>query len=75
MTAARPSKVRCEGQWALGEREPLNETERFQRDDPPLDVRDRNLNKYSKEGSDSIEFTCFLMRARPAGKPMFLEID
>ena len=54
MTTARPAKTRSEGQWALGDREPLNDAEQFKHDDAPLNVRDRILNKYSKEGFDSI---------------------
>jgi sulfite reductase (ferredoxin) len=49
-----PAKTRSEGQWALGEREPLNDNERFKQEDGPLNVRDRILNKYAKEGFDSI---------------------
>ena len=29
MTTARPAKTRDEGQWALGNREPLNANEEF----------------------------------------------
>jgi sulfite reductase (ferredoxin) len=43
-----------EGQWALGYREPLNKAERIKRDDDGLNVRDRILNTYSKEGFSSI---------------------
>ncbi|HKI39560.1 MAG TPA: nitrite/sulfite reductase, partial [Mycobacterium sp.] len=53
MTTARP-KTRSEGQWALGDREPLNDAEQFKHDDAPLNVRDRILNVYAKEGFDSI---------------------
>jgi sulfite reductase (ferredoxin) len=56
MTTARPAKAaRSEGQWALGDREPLNPNEEFKQAGPPLEVRDRILNKYAKEGFDSIE--------------------
>ena len=54
MTTARPAKTRSEGQWALGDREPLNDAEQFKQDDAPLNVRDRILNVYAKEGFDSI---------------------
>ncbi|MBV8785254.1 MAG: nitrite/sulfite reductase [Mycobacterium sp.] len=54
MTTARPAKTRSEGQWALGDREPLNDAEKFKNDDAPLNVRDRILNVYAKEGFDSI---------------------
>ncbi|CQD17271.1 ferredoxin-dependent nitrite reductase [Mycobacterium lentiflavum] len=56
MTTARPAKApRSEGQWALGEREPLNPNEEFKQAGPPLEVRDRILNTYAKDGFDSIE--------------------
>jgi sulfite reductase (ferredoxin) len=55
MTTARPAKTRSEGQWALGEREPLNDTERMKHDDAPLNVRARIENVYAKLGFDSID--------------------
>jgi sulfite reductase (ferredoxin) len=55
MTTARPAKSRNEGQWALGDREPLNPNEEFKQAGPPLEVRERIENVYSKEGFDSIE--------------------
>jgi len=55
MTTARPAKTRDEGQWALGNREPLNPNEEFKQAGPPLEVRDRIENVYAKEGFDSIE--------------------
>jgi sulfite reductase (ferredoxin) len=56
MTTARPAKAaRSEGQWALGEREPLNPNEAFKQAGPPLDVRERIENVYAKEGFDAIE--------------------
>ena len=55
MTSPRPAKGRSEGQWALGEREPLNPNEQFKLDDDALNVRDRILNHYSKAGFDSID--------------------
>ncbi|MFN8088952.1 MAG: nitrite/sulfite reductase [Mycobacterium sp.] len=57
-TAARPTggaKRRSEGQWASGDLEPLNANEQFKRDDDALNVRDRILNVYSKQGFDSID--------------------
>jgi sulfite reductase (ferredoxin) len=54
MTTARPVKTRNEGQWALGDREPLNDAEKFKQEDAPLNVRDRIINVYAKEGFDSI---------------------
>jgi sulfite reductase (ferredoxin) len=55
MTTARPAKTRSEGQWALGDREPLNDTEQIKHDDAPLNVRDRILNVHAKNGFDSID--------------------
>ena len=55
MTTARPAKPRDEGQWALGNREPLNANEEFKQAGPPLEVRERIENIYAKEGFDSIE--------------------
>jgi sulfite reductase (ferredoxin) len=55
MTTARPAKARNEGQWALGNREPLNPNEVFKQAGPPLEVRERIENVYAKEGFDSIE--------------------
>lgn len=55
MTTARPAKARDEGQWALGNREPLNANEEFKQAGPPLEVRERIENIYAKEGFDSIE--------------------
>ncbi len=50
--AGRPA--RPEGQWALGQTEPLNHNEEFKRDDNPLNVRARILDTYAIEGFDSI---------------------
>jgi hypothetical protein len=55
MSTPRPAKTRSEGQWALGEREPLNDTEQIKHEDAPLNVRDRILNVYAKNGFDSID--------------------
>lgn len=55
MTTARPAKARSEGQWALGDREPLNPNEEFKQAGPPLEVRERIETVYSKEGFDSID--------------------
>jgi sulfite reductase (ferredoxin) len=61
MTTARPAeakkKARSEGQWALGEREPLNPNEEMKQAGAPLDVRERIENVYAKAGFDSIEKT------------------
>ena len=65
MTSPRPTK--SQGQWALGEREPLNPNEQFKQDDDALNVRDRILNHYSKAGFDSIEKNDLRGRMRWAG--------
>jgi sulfite reductase (ferredoxin) len=57
MTTARPAKPRNEGQWALGDREPLNANEEMKHAGAPLDVRERIENVYAKDGFDSIEKT------------------
>ena len=67
MTSPRPAKSRSEGQWALGEREPLNPNEQFKQDDDALNVRDRILNHYSIAGFDSIEKNDLRGRMRWAG--------
>jgi sulfite reductase (ferredoxin) len=67
MTSPRPAKSRSEGQWALGEREPLNPNEQFKQDDDALNVRDRILNHYSTAGFDSIEKNDLRGRMRWAG--------
>ena len=64
MTTARPAKTRDEGQWALGNREPLNANEEFKQAGPPLEVRDRIENVYAKEGFDSIELNDLRGRMR-----------
>ena len=43
-----------QGQWALGERQPLNPNEKFKLEDDALNVRARVEQIYSKEGFDSI---------------------
>jgi len=43
-----------QGQWALGELEPLNPNEKFKREDDALNVRARVEQVYAKEGFDSI---------------------
>ena len=48
-------RLRGEGQWALGYREPLNANEQSKKDDNPLNVRARIINIYSKRGFDSID--------------------
>ncbi|MDG3011836.1 nitrite/sulfite reductase [Rhodococcus sp. D2-41] len=53
--SARPVQKKSEGQWALGYREPLNGVEQFKKDDHPLNVRQRIIDIYSKQGHDSID--------------------
>jgi sulfite reductase (ferredoxin) len=67
MTTPRPAKARSEGQWALGEREPLNPTEELKKHGNPLDVRERIENTYAKRGFDSIEKTDLRGRFRWMG--------
>ncbi|OBI43562.1 sulfite reductase [Mycobacterium kyorinense] len=67
MTTPRPAKGRSEGQWALGEREPLNPNEQLKVDDAPLNVRDRIENIYAKRGFDSIDKTDLRGRFRWLG--------
>ncbi|MFY2861612.1 nitrite/sulfite reductase [Mycobacterium sp. THU-M104] len=67
MSNPRSGKKRSEGQWALGERAPLNDNERFKQDDAPLNVRDRILNVYAKRGFDSIDKTDLRGRFRWMG--------
>src|SRR6516164_7840880 len=59
MTTARPAvpaqKARNEGQWALGDREPLNANEEMKQAGPPLEVRARIENIYAQRGFDSID--------------------
>jgi sulfite reductase (ferredoxin) len=56
MTTARPAKApRNEGQWALGNREPLNPNEEMKQAGAPLEVRERIENIYAKQGFDSID--------------------
>ena len=50
-----PGKTRSEGQWALGDTEPLNANEQTKKDDDPLNVRARIENIYAREGFDSID--------------------
>ncbi|MBB2911763.1 sulfite reductase (ferredoxin) [Streptosporangium becharense] len=59
-TPARPAsrhhkRPRGEGQWALGYREPLNKNEENKKNDDGLNVRQRIIDIYSKNGFDSID--------------------
>ena len=55
---------RSEGQWALGDREPLNPNEEFKKESESLDVRARVENIYAKQGFDSIDKTDLRGRLR-----------
>lgn len=58
------AKTRSEGQWALGEREPLNPNEQFKKEDDALNVRARIENIYAKQGFESIDKTDLRGRMR-----------
>ena len=52
----KPAKApKDEGQWALGQREPLNANEQAKKDDNPLNVRARIEDIYAKGGFESID--------------------
>src|SRR6202166_1035016 len=53
--ATPPRRRRGEGQWALGYREPLNKNEENKKNDDGLNVRQRIIDIYSKQGFDSID--------------------
>jgi sulfite reductase (ferredoxin) len=53
--AKAPRRRRGEGQWALGYREPLNKNEENKKNDDGLNVRQRIIDIYSKQGFDSID--------------------
>jgi len=48
-------RKRGEGQWALGYHEPLNKNEENKKNDDGLNVRQRIIDIYSKNGFDSID--------------------
>jgi sulfite reductase (ferredoxin) len=48
-------RKRGEGQWALGYREPLNKNEESKKNDDGLNVRQRIIDVYAKQGFDSID--------------------
>jgi sulfite reductase (ferredoxin) len=53
--STRPArKPKPQGQWALGQTEPLNDNERFKAEDNGLNVRERIETIYSVQGFDSI---------------------
>jgi sulfite reductase (ferredoxin) len=51
----RPDTARGQGQWALGQREPLNPNERMKKDDDGLHYRARIENIYRHTGFDGID--------------------
>jgi sulfite reductase (ferredoxin) len=51
---ARSRPARSEGQWALGERTPLNPNEEWKAKEGGLAVRDRVLSTYARDGFASI---------------------
>ncbi|MDO4911625.1 MAG: nitrite/sulfite reductase [Corynebacterium sp.] len=58
-TTTRPAaraarKPKPEGQWKIDGQEPLNDDERLKQESPALEVRERIINLYSKQGFDSI---------------------
>jgi sulfite reductase (ferredoxin) len=53
-TGGRSKAPRPEGQWALGQREPLNANEKFKADDNGLNVRERIEKVYAEQGFGSI---------------------
>ena len=63
----KPVKTRSEGQWALGDTDPLNPNEEFKKEDPALNVRTRVDEIYSKRGFDSIDKTDLRGRMRWLG--------
>ena len=60
----QPPKSRSEGQWALGDTEPLNANEQTKLDDDPLNVRARIESTYARDGFDSIDKTDLRSRFR-----------
>lgn len=50
----RPTRTKATGAWADGDRTPLNDVETFKHDDDALNVRQRIIDVYSKEGFASI---------------------
>jgi sulfite reductase (ferredoxin) len=66
-TRPRPAKAaskRSEGQWALGQTEPLNPNEAAKQEDNPLNVRERIETIYAKQGFASIPRDDLRMRMR-----------
>jgi sulfite reductase (ferredoxin) len=50
-----PARHKGQGQWALGYREPLNKNEETKRNDDGLNVRQRIIDVYSRQGFASID--------------------
>ena len=50
-----PRPARAQGQWGLGYREPLTPQEQNKRNQDGLDVYDRIVNVYAREGYDAID--------------------
>ena len=64
----RPARApKPQGQWKVDGKDPLNPNEVFKKEDDALNVRDRILEKYSKEGFDSIPPTDLTGRFRWMG--------
>jgi sulfite reductase (ferredoxin) len=55
MPARQAPPKRGQGQWALGYREPLNPNERSKKDDNPLNVRRRIIERYQYTGFAGID--------------------
>jgi sulfite reductase (ferredoxin) len=53
-SSTRPTRTKETGQWALGQRTPLNPNEVFKQEDDGLNVRARVEEVYSKQGFASI---------------------
>ena len=53
-TTPRPRVAKPQGQWALGDKTPLNASEQIKQDGDGLDVRQRIEEVYAVEGWDSI---------------------
>jgi sulfite reductase (ferredoxin) len=53
--AARSAKHKGKGQWAMNHREPLNGNEQIKKDDDPLNVRARIIDRYQYTGFASID--------------------
>src|ERR1700692_4811581 len=54
-TGTKAPRKAGEGQWPLGTREPLNKNEENKKNDDGLNVRQRIIDVYAKQGFDSID--------------------